>query len=96
MVNTTIDTRFGCQGCLDWFLQEPTYANLLPISYANLLPARQDEALILLASQSMNHNLPDLYQLAGFSRPTILFNIWAKYLLFCRNDPASGYISSVN
>ncbi len=51
---------------------------LLPIQYANLLPGKQDEALILPASQHMIHHLPagisyelaDLYQLAGFKPPT--------------------------
>ncbi len=62
---------------------------LLPIQYAKLLPAQQDGAIILPASQHMNHHLPagisyqltDLYQQAGFKLPTILFNslaIWLK------------------
>ncbi len=55
---------------------------LLPIQYANLLPAKQGGTTILPASQLMNHLLPastsyqlaDLYKLAGF-KPLTFFNI---------------------
>ncbi len=47
---------------------------ILPIRYANLLAASQDVAILLPASQHMNHHLSagifyqlaDLYQLPGF------------------------------
>ncbi len=50
----------------------------------NLLPARQGGAIILPASQYMNHHLPasiayqlaDLYHLADLKPPTVLFNIY--------------------
>ncbi len=56
---------------------------ILPIQYANLPPARQDGAIILIANQHINHHLPagisyqlaDLYFLASFKPSTILFNI---------------------
>ncbi len=55
---------------------------ILPIRYANLLPARQDGSIILPASQHMNHHLPagisyqltDLYHLASFKPPKTFFN----------------------
>ncbi len=64
---------------------------LLLIRYANLLPARQDGAIILPANHYMNHHLPadisyqlaDLYELVGFKPPTIFFNILAKLLKYC-------------
>ncbi len=67
------------------------HANNIPILYANLLPARQDGAIILPASQHMNHHLPagisyqlaNMYQLASFKPPTTFFNICAKWLKYC-------------
>ncbi len=48
---------------------------LLPIRYANLLPAKQEWSIILPARQHINHHLPsgisyqltDLYQLASLN-----------------------------
>ncbi len=71
-------------------LQEPTMATqiLLPVWYANLLPARQYGAVILAASQNMNYYLPagisyclnDLYQLTGFKPTTTFINVLAKWV----------------
>ncbi len=62
--------------------QEPTYIQIpLAIQYANLIPARQGGAIILPASQHINHHLPagiryylsDLHQLASFKLPHYSF-----------------------
>ncbi len=65
--------------------QEPSMAIqiLLPVRYANLLPARQDGSIILPASQHMIRHLPagisyqltDVYYLASFKPPITFFNI---------------------
>ncbi len=59
-----------------------------PIWYVDLLPARQDVAIILPARQHMNHHLPagtiyqllDLYQLAGFKHQSTFFDILDKWV----------------
>ncbi len=67
-----------------WTSQELTMAIQIQLSihYTRLPPARQDGAVILPASQQMNHYLPagisyqlaDMYQLTGF-KPTTFFNV---------------------
>ncbi len=56
----------------------------LPIRYANVLPARQDEAILLPARQHMNYHqcqqdiyqLAHLYRMTGFKSLATFFNIF--------------------
>ncbi len=59
----------------------------LAIQYANLLPAKQGEVIILPFSHlpaGISYHVADLYKLAGFKQPTTtFFNIWTNWLKYC-------------